>query len=155
MYVNFAGDRLSITDPISGESTPVDVFVAILPCHYTFCKAVASQRKEDFIGACEDALRFYGGAPMAIVPDNLKSAVNRPDKVEPIINQDFAAFAEHYGCVVKTSFFPFLANLRCKDTHKYPNHTSFPVCFYQSGNVFTPNNHKLPRQGLASRQENK
>lgn len=101
MYVDFAGDRLSITDPISGQSTPVDVFVAILPCsHYTFCKAVASQRKEGFIGACEDALRFYGGAPMAIVPDNLRSAVNRPDKVEPIINQDFAAFAEHYGCVV-------------------------------------------------------
>jgi len=101
MYVDFAGDRLSITDPISGQSTPVDVFVAILPCsHYTFCKAVASQRKEDFIGACEDALHFYGGAPMAIVPDNLRSAVNRPDKVEPIINQDFAAFAEHYGCVV-------------------------------------------------------
>ena len=47
MYVDFAGDRLSITDPISGQSTPVDVFVAILRCsHYTFCKAVASQRKE-------------------------------------------------------------------------------------------------------------
>ena len=88
MCVDFAGDRLSITDPISGQSPPVDVFVAIIPCsHYTFCKAVASQRKEDFIGACEDALRFYGGAPMAIVPDNLRSAVNRPDKVEPIINQ--------------------------------------------------------------------
>ena len=43
---------------------------------------------------------FYGGVPMAIVPDNLRSAVNSPDKIEPIINQDFAAFAEHYGCVV-------------------------------------------------------
>lgn len=101
MYVDFAGDKLSITDPTNGQSIPVEVFVSILPCsHYTFCKAVATQRKEDFIGACEDALRFYGGAPMVIVPDNLKSAVNRPDKVEPIINQDFAAFAEHYGCVV-------------------------------------------------------
>ena len=65
-----------------------------------FVKQLPPQRKEDFIGACEDALRFYSGAPMAIVPDNLKSAVNRPDKVGPIINQDFAAFAEHYGCVV-------------------------------------------------------
>lgn len=101
MYVDFAGDKLSITDPTNGQSIAVEVFVAILPCsHYTFCKAVATQRKEDIIGACEDALRFYGGAPMVIVPDNLKSAVNRPDKVEPIINQDFATFAEHYGCVV-------------------------------------------------------
>ena len=29
MYVYFAGDRQSITNPTSGESTPVDVFVAI------------------------------------------------------------------------------------------------------------------------------
>ena len=101
MYVDFAGDRLSIVNSDTGETNPVEVFVAILPCsHYTYCKAVPSQRKEDFILACEDALRFYGGAPLAIVPDNLKSAVSRPDKIEPTINPDFAAFAEYYGCVV-------------------------------------------------------
>ncbi len=37
---------------------------------------------------------------MAIVPDNLKSAVLRSDRNEPIINEDFEAFAEHYGCAV-------------------------------------------------------
>ena len=37
---------------------------------------------------------------MAIVPDNLKSAVTRSDRNEPVINDDFAAFAEHYGCTV-------------------------------------------------------
>jgi len=43
---------------------------------------------------------FYGGAPAAIVPDNLKSAVTRSDCHEPTNNPDFAAFAEHYGCAV-------------------------------------------------------
>ena len=38
--------------------------------------------------------------PNAIVPDNLKSAVTKPGGIEPIINDDFAAFADHYGCVV-------------------------------------------------------
>ena len=63
-------------------------------------KADMSQKEEDLIKACENALRFYGGAPYAIVPDNLKSAVTRSDRNEPVINPDFEAFAEHYGCAV-------------------------------------------------------
>jgi len=101
MYIDFAGDRLQIVDELTGEVRSVEVFVAILPCsHYTYCEAVWSQKKEDLIKACENALFFYGGVPMAIVPDNLKSAVTRSDRNEPIINDDFAAFAEHYGCAV-------------------------------------------------------
>ena len=101
MYIDYAGDKLEIVDGEIGEVRPVEVFVAILPCsHYTYCEAVWSQRKEDLILACENALRFYGGTPMAIVPDNLKSAVTRSDKNEPVINEEFAAFAEHYGCAV-------------------------------------------------------
>lgn len=101
MYVDFAGDRLEIVDCATAEVRKVEVFVAILPCsQYTYCEAVMSQKKEDFIKACENALHFYGGAPMAIVPDNLKAAVTRSDRSNPVINADFAAFAEHYGCAV-------------------------------------------------------
>lgn len=77
------------------------MFVAVLPCsHYTYCEAVWSQRKEDLITACENALYFFGGAPVAIVPDNLKAAVTRSDRNESVINEEFEAFAEHYGCAV-------------------------------------------------------
>ena len=101
MYIDFAGDRLKIYDAVTGEPRSVEVFVAILPCsHYTYCEAVWSQKKEDLIVACENALYFYGGAPQAIVPDNLKSAVTRSDAHEPVINEEFASFAEHYGCAV-------------------------------------------------------
>ena len=50
--------------------------------------------------ACENALHYFGGVPMAIVPDNLKSAVSRSDRNDPVINDEFAAFAEFYGCAV-------------------------------------------------------
>lgn len=101
MYVDYAGDKLEIVDAESGEVHSVEVFVAILPCsHYTYCEAVWSQKKEDLIVACENALHFFGGVPMAIVPDNLQSAVTRSDRDEPIINEDFAAFAEFYGMAV-------------------------------------------------------
>ena len=101
MYVDFAGDRLELVDERTGEIRKVEVFVAILPCsHYTYCEAVWSQRKEDLIKACENALLFFKGAPLAIVPDNLKAAVTHNDRLGAVINSEFAAFAEHYGCAV-------------------------------------------------------
>ena len=101
MYIDYAGDKLEIVDAETGEVRPAEVFVAILPCsHYTYCEAVWSQRKEDLISACENALHFFGGVPMAIVPDNLKAAVTRSDRNEPIINEDFAGMAEFYGMAV-------------------------------------------------------
>lgn len=76
-------------------------FVAILPCsQLTYAEVQTSQKKEDFIRGCENALRFYGGTPATIVPDNLKSAVTRYGKYESELNEDFAAFAEHHGCTV-------------------------------------------------------
>ena len=101
VYVDFVGDRLEIVDEMTGETKKAEVFVAILPfSHYTYCEAVWSQRKEDLIKGCENAMYYFGGVPAAIVPDNLRAAVTRSDRNEPVINEDFAAFAEHYGCVV-------------------------------------------------------
>ncbi len=101
LYVDFAGDKLHITDPESGELKPVEVFVAILGAsQLTYVEAVMSQQKEDFIAACEGALHFIGGVPAAIVPDNLRSAVTKSSKYEPVINESYAVFAEHYGTTI-------------------------------------------------------
>lgn len=62
MYIDYAGDKLEVVDEATGEVRTVEVFVAILPCsHYTYCEAVWSQKKEDLIAACENALHFFGG----------------------------------------------------------------------------------------------
>ena len=103
LFVDFTGKKLQVVDPASGEVRAAEVFVAILGCsQLTFVMAVASQQKEDFIKACERALHFYGGAPQAIVPDNLKSAVTKASRYEAELNEGFAAFAAHYN----TSVFP-------------------------------------------------
>jgi len=97
MFVDFTGEKLHLVDKLSGEVTDVEVFVAILGCsQLTFVMAVPSQKKEDFIMGCEKALHFFGGVPQAIVPDNLKSAVTKASRYEAQLNDDFAAFAEHY-----------------------------------------------------------
>ena len=98
MYIDFTGAKLPIVDIQTGEVIEVEVFVAILGAsQMTYVEATASQKKEDFIGCCENALHFYGGVPAAIVPDNLKSAVTKSSKYEPTINEAFANFAEHYS----------------------------------------------------------
>jgi len=61
---------------------------------------VWSQRKENLVKGCENAMHYFEGVPAAIVPDNLKAAVMRNDRNEPVINDDFSAFAEHSGRVV-------------------------------------------------------
>ena len=50
--------------------------------------------------ASENALHFFGGSPLAIVPDNLKSAVTKSSRFEPQINENFQALADHYGMAV-------------------------------------------------------
>lgn len=101
LFIDFAGDKLSIVDVESGEIIPVEVFVVILPCsQLTYVEAVMSQKKEDLVTACEDALHYFGGTPLAIVPDNLKAAVTKSSRYEATLNDDFASFAEHYGCTV-------------------------------------------------------
>lgn len=100
MFIDFAGKHLHIVDKQTGELVPVEVFVAILPnSHYTYVEAIESQKKEDLIGCCANALRFYGGVAKAIVSDNLKSAVIRTHKYKPSINRSFKDFARHYNCV--------------------------------------------------------
>lgn len=101
LFIDFAGKKLSIVDKESGEIIPVEIFVAILPCsQLTYVEAVATQKKEDLITACEHTLQYIEGVPQILVPDNLRSAVTKSSKYEAVINEDFADFADHYGCSV-------------------------------------------------------
>jgi transposase len=98
MYVDFAGDKLSIVDPLTDEVVKVEVFVAILgSSQLTYVEATMNQQKENFIKACENALHYFGGVPQAIVPDNLKAAVVKSNRYEPTLNETFRDFVEHYG----------------------------------------------------------
>jgi transposase len=100
MYIDFAGEKLYLDVPASSRIA-VEVFVAVLGCsQLTYVEAVFSQKKEDLIRVCENALHYFEGVPRVIVPDNLKSAVTKGSKYEAIINPDFACFAEHYSTTV-------------------------------------------------------
>lgn len=101
VYVDYTGKKLCYIEKETGEVVEVEVFVAILPCSgYTFAQACTSQKQEDFISVMNDCLRYFGGVPQAIVPDNLKSAVSKGSKYEPLLNKTFKDFALHYACAI-------------------------------------------------------
>lgn len=101
MFVDYAGKTLQLIDEDTGEITEVQFFVAILGAsQYTYAEASLSQKKEDFITSVENAIHYFKGVPAAIVPDNLKSAVIKSNRYEPIINETFLDFSEHYGTTI-------------------------------------------------------
>lgn len=79
----------------------VEVFVACLPASgYTFVMACPSQKKTDFMDCVTKTLEFIGGVPKQIVVDNLKSAVSKTSKYEPIKNRSLRDLGLHYGAVL-------------------------------------------------------
>jgi transposase len=101
MFADFTGKKPHIVDKQTGEIQEVEALVTILGASQrTYVEAVASQQKHDWIRANENAFHYYGGVPLAVVPDCLKSAVHRADRYEPDINPEYADFARHYQTTI-------------------------------------------------------
>ena len=104
LMIDFAGKKLELIDPQTGEIKAVEFFVGILPASsFTYAQACYSQQSPDFLEAISQCFTFFGGVPKAIVTDNLKPAVTKASKYDPEINQAMADFADHYDtCVLPT-----------------------------------------------------
>ena len=101
LFIDWAGDTVPIVDPASGEVRPAYLFVAVLGASsYTYVEAALSQDSEAFLAAHVRAFEFYGGCVRILVPDNLKTGVQKTDRYEPTINRAYADLAAHYGAAV-------------------------------------------------------
>jgi transposase len=97
MEVDYAGMRVPITNPETGEVTPAQVFVAVLPASsYTYAEIQPSQELQHWLSGHVHAFTFLGGTPKIIRPDNLKSGVRKPNYYEPDLNPSYQELAEHY-----------------------------------------------------------
>lgn len=101
LEVDWAGQTASITDPITGVELPAYVFVATLPSsQYAYVEAFLSQNQECWITAHVHAFEFFGGVTRILVPDNLKTGVERSSWYNPTINKTYHEMAEHYNTAV-------------------------------------------------------
>jgi transposase len=53
-----------------------------------------------FTAAHVEAFRFFGGVPRRLVPNNLRTGVDKPDLYDPKLNRAYAELAKHYGVLV-------------------------------------------------------
>ena len=59
-----------------------------------------SQKLVDLVEGLEDAWEFFGGVVVRVVLDNLKAAVTKADRYEPIFQRTFAEYARYRGFVI-------------------------------------------------------
>lgn len=101
VYTDFAGFKnipLPVyIDPRSGRAVTVQVFVGNVPAtSKIFAYCVPSQKVPDVIHAHQKMLDYYGGVPLYLVCDNLKSVIIKAGK-HFVFQPTFAEFMKHYG----------------------------------------------------------
>lgn len=100
-FVDFC-DGIALTDPVTGERVPTQLFVAALGASsYTFAWATLSQSLPEWLDCHVRMYDFYQGVSAITTPDNLLAGVTKPDRYEAEINASYRDLAEHYGtCVI-------------------------------------------------------
>jgi len=97
IMIDFAGKKQRYVDTQTGEIIQCHVFVGILPFSgLIYCQAVHSQKTHDFMNCINEMLIYYAGAPATILCDNLKTAVTRASKYEPVFTDVCYQLGEHY-----------------------------------------------------------
>ena len=101
LFVDYAGPSIPIIDVLTGEVAPASIFVGVLGASsYTFAYATAGQTQVDWLYAMERCLRFMGGVPALVVPDNPKALVVKADRYEPDLPRAVEEFAAHFATVI-------------------------------------------------------
>ena len=96
--IDFSGKKFFYVDVQTGERIACEVFVGTLPYSgMLFALAVHSQKTHDFLEACNQLLKYLGGATQTILCDNLRTAVTKSDRYEPTFTDLCYQLSEHYG----------------------------------------------------------
>jgi len=90
-----------IADPDTGRQRDLWalIFTPVVS-RYSFVWLCHRQTLVDVIAGFEAAWVFFGGVFATVIPDNMKTIVDRADPLEPRLNQGFVEYAQARGFVV-------------------------------------------------------
>jgi len=98
VFVDYSGKKVPIVDRKTGEIREAELFIGVLGASsFTYAEATWTQTLPDWIGSHVRMFSFFNGVPRLIIPDNLKSGVNRASFYDPEINRSYGVMAAHYG----------------------------------------------------------
>ena len=103
MFVDWAGDTLSIADAVTGEVVKAYLFVAVLPFSgMVYCQGFTTMGMDTWIAGHVGAFAAFGGVPQLVVPDNALTATHRKTRGEParFVTDRYQQMADHYGTAI-------------------------------------------------------
>jgi transposase len=90
-----------VINAATGEIRSAQIFVAVMGASsYVYAEATWTQQLPDWIASHVRLLEFLGAVPQLLIPDNLKSAINRACRYEPEANSTYADLARHYATAI-------------------------------------------------------
>lgn len=100
LYIDFAGTMLTIR-PSPGVIHKLPMFICSLGASgKSFALPLKDQTTKSVLDALTLALAFYGGCPLVLVPDNMKSMVIHASFFNPVLNDLAARFCQHQDMVL-------------------------------------------------------
>ncbi len=101
LFVDDAGQTVTVIDGATGEARQAQIFVAALGAsNFTDADARWTQSLPDWLGCHVGAFAHMGGVARQLVCDNLKSGVTAASRYEPGISRAYQDLASHYGTAV-------------------------------------------------------
>ena len=98
LFVDYAGMTVPIV--LDGKEHQAQVFIASMGVSgRLYAEATLSQKIDDWCASHVRCFEDMGWAPQVVVPDNIKAAVIKPSRYEPVLNETYADLLDHYGIV--------------------------------------------------------
>lgn len=97
-FVDYSGDKVKVIDTDTGKIREVEIFVGILGASkYIYLEATWTQRICDWTMSHVRMFEHWGGSVPLIISDNLRSAISKSDRYDPVITPAYYHMLSHYG----------------------------------------------------------
>lgn len=99
--VDWAGDTLTIHEPMTGETSKGYLFVAALPCStFVYADLTQDMLTESWLYCHINMYNYFGGVTRLLIPDNLKTGVITNSKYDLVMNRSYQEMAEYYETAI-------------------------------------------------------
>lgn len=102
LEVDWSGPTMHYIDPDTDTNVTVYLFVATFPySQYTYIEGTTAMDQNSWLSCHVNMFEYFGGTPVRIVCDNLKTGViSHPRHGEVILNDAYLSLAEYYQIAI-------------------------------------------------------
>jgi len=101
VMVDWAGSTFDIYDAVTGETVTAYLFVSVLPCSwFAYVEPCLDMKSESWIACHVNMFNYFGGSTRLIIPDNLKTGVDKNTRYETVFNRSYSEMTDYYDTAI-------------------------------------------------------